>query len=142
MSPSLIGRIQTRLVLLATVGLAWTIVIVPFLPKGGATLTTVYGTTLVALIMVGLAGVGWEFLYHAIQQYRWEKDWPTLFGLLVGIPEGILAFVLVGSVVDDGPNLLTFTLHFASTWILLWLTAIGPLRMVLLRWRYQGGKIF
>ena len=32
------------------------------------------------------ARCGWEFLYHGLQQFRWEKDWPTLFGLSAGHP--------------------------------------------------------
>ena len=34
---------------------------------------------------------GWRgrFVYHLLQQFRWEKDWPTLFALLVGVPEGL-----------------------------------------------------
>ena len=39
----------------------------------------------------------WEFVYHLLQQFRWEKDWPTLFGLLVGIPEGLLAYAVARS---------------------------------------------
>ncbi len=29
-------------------------------------------------------------LYHLGQQFRWEKDWPILFGLLTSIPEALV----------------------------------------------------
>lgn len=141
MIPTLAGRIQTRLFLLATVGLAWTIVVVPFLPKRGAPIGDVYAATILALFVVALFGVGWEALYHAIQQYRWEKDWPILYALVEGVPEGIVAFAVVDAIVPAGPSPITFFFHFVTTWFVVWLTAIGPLRMVLLRWRFRGGRI-
>jgi hypothetical protein len=141
MIPTLAGRIQTRLFLLFTVGLAWTIVVTPVLPRFGASAGAVFGTTILALFVVALLGLGWELLYHAIQQYRWEKDWPILYALIEGIPEGLVAFVVVDTLVGAGPHVVTFFLHFATTWVLVWLVAIGPLRMVLLRWRFRGGRI-
>lgn len=141
MTPTLAGRIQTRIALLGTIGLLWTFIVVPFLPKGGATLPETYTATVLAVIVVAVVGCGWELLYHLVQQYRWEKDWPILYGLLVGIPEGILAFFVVDALIPSGPSPLTFALHFSSTWILVWLTAVGPLRVVLLRWRFNGGRI-
>jgi hypothetical protein len=141
MTPTLIGRIQTRILLLATVGLAWTIIVVPILPKFGATIGQVYGATILALIIVALFGIGWELLYHFIQQYRWDKDWPILFGLLVGVPEGIVTLGVLSAVLVPAPNPITFFLHFFSTWFLVWLTAVGPFRLILLRWRFNGGRI-
>ncbi|MFN0090457.1 MAG: hypothetical protein ACKVWR_09370 [Acidimicrobiales bacterium] len=148
MTPTLSGRIQTRLVLLAVLGLPWTIVVTPFLPRpAGGGLGALYATTLAALILVAVLGAAlWEPLYHLLQQCRWEKDWPTLFGLLVGFPESLLAWAALRAV---GPspetpaaNALTFGVHFWTTWLLVWLAALGPLRVVLLRWRYRGGRIF
>ena len=141
MIPTLAGRIQTRLFLLGTVGLAWTIVVVPFLPKGGVSLGHTYAATILTLFIVALFGIGWELLYHLIQQYRWEKDWPVLYALVEGITEGILAFLVVDALIALGPSPVTFFCHFVSTWILVWLCAIGPMRMVLLRWRFNGGRI-
>jgi len=140
-TPTLSGRIQTRLLLLGTVGLLWTLIVVPALPKAGGTLAETYAVTVLALIVVAVLGIGWEFLYHGIQQYRWEKDWPILLGLVLGVTEGIVVFFVVDALVPEGPSVLTFVLHFATTWIVIWLFAIGPLRVFLLRWRFQGGRI-
>lgn len=141
MTPTLAGRIQTRFALLATVGVLWTIIVVPLLPKGGASIGQVYTATFLALAVVAVVGVAWEALYHGIQQYRWEKDWPILFGLLEGIPEGIVALAIVRAVLDPDPPGLTFALHFASTWVLVWLVAVGPMRVILLRWKFRGGRL-
>ena len=93
MTPTLLGRIQTRFLLLGTIGVLWTLIVVPILPKGGASIAGTYRATIIALIVVAIVGIGWELVYHGIQQYRWEKDWPILLGLLVGLPEGLLAFL-------------------------------------------------
>ncbi|MEZ5379930.1 MAG: hypothetical protein R2733_25775 [Acidimicrobiales bacterium] len=139
MTPTLWGRLQTRIILLLTVGLGWTIIVTPFLPSGGAPLGEVYRTTLSALAVVLVVGViFWEPIYHGLQQLRWEKDWPTGIGLVTGISEGVSTLVVL-SVLRDVPT-TAFWLHFLSTWFLVWITLHGPLRIVALRWRYRGGR--
>lgn len=145
MTPTLSGRIQTRLLLLAVVGGIWTAIISPILPgRDGAPLGDVYRATYTALLIVAVLGVAWEILYHGLQQLRWEKDWPTLFGLLEGIPEGIVTFLLLRAGipwdVGDVPVSLFVTL-FATTWILVWLVANGPMRVPLRHWRFRGGRV-
>jgi hypothetical protein len=78
-------------------------------------------------------------------QFRWEKDWPILFILLEGIPEGILAYVLLHAI-GPKPNppaatTGTFVVDFAILWVLVWLCAIGPMRVIFHRWRFRGGEI-
>lgn len=140
MTPTFIGRIQTRLLLLATVGVVWTILITPLLPADGAPLGDVYAATFRALVIVALFGaVIWEPIYHGLQQLRWEKDWPTGIGLVTGLTEGISTYLIL-TASTDVPG-LAFFLHFATTWLLVWVSAHGPLRIVLLRWRYNGGRV-
>lgn len=141
MTPTFIGRLQTRLLLLATVGIVWTILVSPFLPAGDATLGEVYTATFRALAIVALIGVIiWEPIYHGLQQLRWEKDWPTGLGLVTGLTEGLSTYLLLTATMDV-PG-AAFVLHFLTTWVLVWLSVHGPLRVVLLRWRYRGGRIF
>ena len=89
MVPTLFGRIQTRLWLLAVVGALVTAALTPVLPMD-APLADKYQATFVVLGAVAVIGIAWEFLYHLLMQWRWEKDWPTMFGLFTGIPEGLL----------------------------------------------------
>jgi hypothetical protein len=142
MTPTLNGRIQTRIIILATVGLLWTLLITLALP-GSASLGDKYQVTLRALAVVIIVGIGWEILYHGLQQFRWEKDWPTLFGLLVGINEGIVAwFVLKAILPDDlGVTGTQFSIHFVTTWIVIFLFLNGPMRVMSLRWRFRGGRL-
>jgi hypothetical protein len=81
MLPTLAGRIQTRLALLAVVGGLVTAIIAPVLPIP-APLADRYRNAFLVLAAVAVLGVGWELAYHLLMQWRWEKDWPTLFGLV------------------------------------------------------------
>ena len=144
MLPTLNGRIQTRIFLTAVVGGIWTLIITPILPLGDIPLGTAYRTTFTILAMVLVLGVVWEFIYHGIQQFRWEKDWPTLFGLLTAIPEGLLIWFLLSAGVipwiDSIPG-PAFVIDFATTWLVIWLIANGPMRVPFIHWRINGGRL-
>lgn len=138
MVPVLSGRIQTRLFLLLVVGSAVTAVVTPLVGAG-------YRTTFAVLAAVAVLGVGWELLYHLLMQFRWEKDWPSLFGLLTAVPEGVLLWLLLDlglvPTVDTAPPLWAFLVHFGSVWLAVWLVANGPMRVPFLRWRFRGGRL-
>lgn len=147
MVPTLNGRIQTRVFLLLVVGIPWTVIISPALPrKSGGTLGGMYETTFFVLGTVIVVGcLFWEPLYHGLMQFRWEKDWPIGFFLLEGIPEAIIAYVILKNIgpspTPPAAGLPAFVIHFATLWILVWLTAVGPLRVPFHRWRFRGGRI-
>jgi hypothetical protein len=142
--PTLYGRIQTRIVLLIVVGGIWTLIITPFLPTGQP-LSTSYRTTFLVLLTVLVLGVLWEFVYHGLQQFRWEKDWPTFFGLLTMINEGILVWLLLNAGVVPGIDsvpLSAFLIQFITTWLVVWLVANGPVQIFFSRWRFRGGRFW
>src|SRR5438034_9934158 len=87
MTPTLLGRWQTRLLLLATIGLLVTLVF-----------GRIYGdfrTPLAVLAYVLLFGFVWDILYNFLQTFRWDHDWPPAFQLLAGIVEGLFLWVLL-----------------------------------------------
>jgi hypothetical protein len=144
MVPTLWGRIQTRVLLLATVGSVVTALVTLVLPVD-VPLGDRYRTTFVVLAAVAVLGVGWELIYHFLMQFRWEKDWPSLFGLLTIVPEGIVLWVLlkVGAVpfLDGPPPFLAFAIQFVTVWLCVWLFANGPMRVPFIRWRFRGGRL-
>ena len=144
MLPTLNGRLQTRVFVTLVVGGLWTLLITPLLPLPG-TLPDAYATTFVVLLAVTVLGVGWELLYHLLQQFRWEKDWPTFFGLVTAVNEGVLVWLLLaaGAVPGiDGPvSFSAFLLQFVTTWLVVWLTVNGPMRVPFVHWRFRGGRI-
>ena len=144
MVPTLYGRIQTRIVLLIVVGGIWTLIITPFLPTGQP-LSASYRTTFLVLLTVLVLGVLWEFVYHGLQQFRWEKDWPTFFGLLTMINEGILVWLLLNAGVVPGIDSVpptAFLIQFITTWLVVWLVANGPVQIFFSRWRFRGGRFW
>ncbi len=144
MLPILMGRIQTRIFTLAVIGSLWTAVITPFLPPHSVPLHTRYQATFTVLAVVLVVGLVWECIYQGLQQFRWEKDWPTLFGFVEGINEGIVAWLIVANVTLPGHPSVTgtaFVIDFATVWIVTWLWVNGPMRVPFLRWRFRGGRI-
>ena len=143
MLPTLFGRIQTRIFVIAVIGGIWALIISPLLP-GDATVSDKYKAMFGILLIVGVVGILWELLYHGLMQFRWEKDWPTLFGLLVGIPEGIVDYVIAKSGVlsfTEDVTLAQFLIGFTTTWIVTWLWVNGPMRIFTVHWRYRGGRL-
>jgi hypothetical protein len=143
MLPTLFGRIQTRLVLLAVVGGFLTLIVAPILPID-AGIGEKYRVSFVVLVAVAALGIGWELIYHAVMQFRWEKDWPTLFGLVTLVPEGLFLWALLesgGVPTIDGPvSSAAFWLHFVPVWMAVWVVANGPMRVPFIRWRFRGGR--
>lgn len=145
MTPTMNGRIQSRIVLLVLIGIPVALFLGLVLPRpnADATLGDMYRVFFTALLLVGVVGVVWEIIYHALQQFRWEKDWPTLFGLVTGLPEAVVVYLLlkVGIPWDVGDVPLgLFVAMFTAVWIAVWLVANGPLQIVFIRWRYRGGR--
>ena len=144
MVPTLTGRIQTRIFLLAVVGGLITLIIVPILP-GSAPLGDKYQDGFLVLLSVAVVGVLWELLYHLLMQWRWEKDWPTLFGLVEGVPEGALIWILLNAGTIPGiagrVGGVAFLIQFILVWLGVWLVANGPMRVPFIRWRFHGGRI-
>ena len=146
MLPTLSGRIQSRIVFLAVIGGIITLILTPFLPLGSGALSAKYKTTFLILLTVIVLGVIWEFIYHFIMQWRWEKDWPTFFGLITAINEGIVVYLLVraGAVPGIPAHSVprsAFLIDFLVIWICVWLWVNGPMRVVNIRWRFHGGRL-
>lgn len=152
MTPTLFGRIQTRIVVLLTVGVLVTLLVTPVLPMDTSddlswteALAGSYQITFAALLIVLVAGVViWEPIYHLLQQFRWEKDWPTPFGLLTGINEGILAYLVLRAWGPTPTGVAIPTIGFVIDFTLVWLSTFlfvnGPARVVSIRWRFRGGR--
>jgi len=152
MTPTLFGRIQTRIIMMATLGVIWTAIIGPVLPRpsvdGDAiSLGSMYKALYLAVVVVTVLGIVWELIYHALQQYRWEKDWPTIFGLVVAINEGIVAYLVLnaGLFWDERPPgqsfpLAAFAIMFITLWLIIWAFTNGPMQILSLRWRFRGGR--
>ncbi len=111
---SLSGRIQTRLIIIITVGSIVTALATPFIPSSSLSqmgmsnvIMTRFATTILnpnqqgilfvnyqmAFETLGLmAGVGvlWELIYFQAEKLRHDRDWPAVFVLFQVLPEGVV----------------------------------------------------
>ena len=150
MTPVLGGRLQTRWFTTLVFAVPWTIAVAWLLPKPvGGTTAEMYELTLKMVLMLGLLGTGWELVYHGLQQLRWDKDWPSIFGLAAVVPEGLLLWyvghwtgILPGTTDwSDAPLRDAFLIHVLTTWLVVWLSLQGPMRILAFRWRFEGGQV-
>lgn len=143
MVPTLFGRIQTRIFVIAVIGGLWALVIGPLLP-GTESVGDKYRTMYEILLIVLVLGIVWESVYHGLQQFRWEKDWPTMFSLLLGIPEGMAALLVARTGVlafAEHVSVSAFLVGFGTTWLVTWLFVNGPMRIFTVHWRFNGGRL-
>ena len=147
MIPTLYGRIYTRIFALALIGSIAQLIFSWVLPGvSGLSPGELYKMTFAILITTIVLGVGWEFVYHGLMQFRWEKDRPTLFGLITNVNEGALVWgVIKWDLVPGVSKALpfsTFVVDFVNVWVLTFLWVNVPMRVPFLRWRHACGKIF
>lgn len=145
MLPTLGGRIQNKLVLVLILGTIWTLILTPFLGSMGSGYLDVFFNAFQVLCWVAFLGIFWEFLWHGLQQFRWEKDWPIMYALFQYIPEGILVFFVVnpnflGLTTGGGVPTGAFLLHYITTVLVTWTFVVGPVRIFFIKHRYSGGR--
>ncbi|QLE54244.1 hypothetical protein [Nostoc sp. TCL26-01] len=142
MTPTLFGRWQTRLLLLATVGV---LVSLPFaLGLIGSSPNSVYFWI---LGYIAIFGLGWDIIYIYIQKFRWDRDWPAAFQVIAGIWEFIFVFCgvkLFGFLPIPLPkeelSPEIFLLHYSLVWLAVFLISQSLMRILFPRWRYRGGQ--
>ena len=132
MTPTLFGRWQTRLLLLATVGILITI---PFSEP-------IYFSVLAYIAILGLF---WDVVYDFLQKFRWDRDWPGVYQLLAAIWEAIFLLLIANTI--DLPLLEVsyletgnFTLHYSLVWLGLYIVSQTLMRIYFPRWRFRGGR--
>ncbi len=136
MTPTLLGRWETRLLLFAT---------------AGALVTAIFGlifrdfrTPFLVLGYVLLFGFVWDAVYQFLLTYRWDQDWPTFFQVLAAIWEAAFLWLLLRTVglpgLKPGPTLGQFLVHYTFVWLSVFIISQGPIRVFFVGWRYRGGE--
>lgn len=141
MTPTLVGRWQTRFLLLTVIGLPvtffWALVSALF---GG---TIGFFIPFLNLFLVFVFGFAWDAVYIFIQSFRWDRDWPPLFQLGEGFVESIWVFsinVFLWFFFGLPLNFILFAFHYWSIWWGVFLMTQGPLRILFPKWRFFGGR--
>jgi hypothetical protein len=139
-TPTLLGRWQTRLAMLAT----WGILITFFfaLTQGAEG----FNETFYVLGYVALFGLAWDVAFIFIQRLRWDRDWPAVFQFAAGVVEGALLFVLIRTtglpgIAEGSISLGLFVAHYGTVWLVTFIWVQGPMRAIFPRWRFTGGRL-
>lgn len=141
MTPTLMGRWQTRLAMLGTLGALVTLIFALLRGPEGFNETFFY-----VLGYVALFGLAWDFVFIRLQRLRWDRDWPGVFQFISGICEGALVFALIQSAglpgIERGSvSFLLFLSHYGLVWLAIYAWVQGPMRAVFPRWRFTGGRL-
>ena len=136
MTPTYLGRIQTRILLLATVGSFVTLfygILAAYLSGNFVD----FFIPFLLLFLVTLFGIFWDILYNYAQKLRWDRDWPPAFSFITAFIE-MLPVMLIALLLNVHPILFLF--HYWSIWWATFIMALGPMRVIFPRWRFRGGQ--
>lgn len=132
MTPTLAGRWQTRIALMTTTGGLISLIF-----------GSLYANFRAPFILLGLAlllGLIWDVIYHSLQNFRWDGDWPPLFYFLGCTLEGVVLWLLSSQILRLDMTLAQFTAHYAAIWLTTFAIMFGPLKILFPRWRFRGGE--
>jgi hypothetical protein len=141
MTPTLIGRWQTRLLLLGTLGV---LVTIPFSLNGDS----LYFQVLLAIAVLGCI---WDIVYNQLQTLRWDHDWSAILQLATGIWEAFFFYVpfkfLISNILKIGflntdIPLDKFLIHYSCIWLAVFTASQTLMRVIFPRWRFHGGEWF
>lgn len=146
MTPTLLGRWQTRLWLMIFIGGFFTIVYWGILGTAGVIPANDF-TLFWVLAIVLFLGLIWDMPYMWVLRFRWDHDWPAIFQLFSGIWEwlviwglGLLFFEAI-SFIQVGPGTWwVFHSHYWLVWLTTFVASQGFLRILNPRWRFRGGQ--
>ncbi|MBD2188133.1 hypothetical protein [Pseudanabaena mucicola] len=138
MTPTLLGRWQTRILLFGTMGILATI---PFSLSGESRYFLV-------LIAIAVLGCLWDIAYNQLQKFRWDHDWPASLQLAAGIWEAFFFYFPFRLLINQAfkPDWFSnlpfdkFLLHYASVWLIVFIASQSIMRIIFPRWRFHGGE--
>ena len=131
MTPILAGRWQTRLLLMATIGLLitviWTLVVVSFAP-------------IIYWIVWLVAGLLLDIIYTRLQKLRWNRDWPPLLQIFQGILEGAIIVAVFFVARFPQITLISTVAYLFTIWALIFFMVPGPMHVLFPKWRVEGNR--
>jgi len=143
MTPTLKGRIQTRIALFLLIGL----------PVGLGFGLGMQRVTL-AFALLGFAlliGLLLDPFYAYLQARRWDGDWPPLLMLIAGCLEGSILWLIVEAIAawqiqPFSPffaiSARLFWLMYSTIWFVMFITNLGLLHIFFPYRRFKGGRLW
>ncbi|MGI9477227.1 MAG: hypothetical protein ACR2PI_11030 [Hyphomicrobiaceae bacterium] len=144
MTPTLLGRWQTRFLLYAIIAIPVTLAF-SYALIGRLWPPSLPPFVFVTAIMV--VGFVLDIAYVQIQRFRWDNDWPFAFQFFFSILEFLIAYGLMSlgwfDHLTSGVRIefTTAALHFTLVFVPSFLALLGGIQIFLTDWRFKGGEI-
>ncbi len=151
MTPTLLGRLQTRLLLFIVIGLPMTFLWGlykdnwEFLIFSNSRSNLLHAFYFITCILV--LGLILDPLYMQIQRFHWDQDWPFAYQFFYSIVEFLLVYAAVYAdllwFLFDGvaPPFSDAVCHFSLVFIPSFLALLGGVQIFMVRWRFKGGEL-
>lgn len=159
MTPTLLGRWQTRILLFAVIGLPVTALYALAFVGADGRLPREPFLFLGLILAVGLVA---DVVYDRLQRLRWEGDWPFIFFVYFSVLEFLAAFGLMrADLIDvlpacrlarvlpgEGEVCEVYTIpfrlaavQFGLVLVPMLIAVVGLVQVVLVRWRFDGCEV-
>lgn len=149
MTPTLLGRWQSRILLFIFIGLPMTALFVwgiyPLIWDD----PIVWEAPFIFVSAITVLGLVLDIVYIQIQRFRWDNDWPFAFQFFFSILEFLGVYALVQTDLleyvelpaADIPSIWIASTHFALVFIPSFLALLGGIQIFFIRWRFKGGEL-
>lgn len=150
MTPTLLGRWQTRLATFLTIGVIVSFFFAVFYnpeERNDGNPGAINEDFFIVLFAIMLIGLLWDIAWILVQRLRWDRDWPPAFQWATAIIEGVLVWILLDNGAlpwipeEEAPPGSVFVFHYGLVFLLIFIWVQGPMRALLPRWRFHGGRI-
>ncbi|MEZ5856212.1 MAG: hypothetical protein R3D67_16215 [Hyphomicrobiaceae bacterium] len=156
MTPTLLGRWQTRILLYIFIGLPVTLIyawwlsawrfssVYTWLPPYELTVFQDPFKFITALLILGLV---LDVLYIQIQRFHWDQDWPFAYQFFFSILEFFILFYamdygFLDFMFPDGRiPFSTASWHFTWVFVPSFIALLGLVQIFLVRWRFKGAEL-
>ena len=145
MTPTLSGRLQTRLLLFVFIGLPVTLVF------SRLWFGAVIALPFMILLWINVVGAVLDPLWIYLQHRRWDRDWPFVFQFFSMWLEALVAIAIIladvapflpqREAIPDGTALMGVLLLFTIVFVLSFVALLGVLQIFLIRWRFNGAEL-
>lgn len=166
MTPTLLGRWHTRLVLIFFIGLPVTFLYAWYLSAWGVSEVytiawpfdqvwlrlppfelSIFQDPFIFLLVLLIVGLALDVVYIQIQRFHWDQDWPFAYQFFFWWVEFFIVFYVMDFgfldfLFPDGriPFSTAFW-HFVWVFIPSFIGVLALLQIFFIRWRFMGGEV-
>lgn len=151
MTPTLLGRWHTRLLLFVFIGLPVTLLFSLYRtnwdiwpPRYELSAFYYPFLFLTAILILGLV---LDFVYIHMQRLNWDNDWPFAHQFFFSIVEYLIVYYAASDgwldffFTEGRPTWDDTVYHFSTVFGLSFLALLGGVQIFMVRWRFNGGEV-